>query len=177
MAAGASHAGWHVRQERPTYEGRTLLLVAVDRDEIVGLLDIELEDEPGSLCLRRQPGQGFAWEFSVLPGLWGQGIGTGLVREAERRLGRQGVNYLEWWSMDPRSQDWYERYGMECINRHWRFAVEPDERFTRAARGSRVVYAHLTCPEEDWEKARRLFRVITQPPLEPHLCKGYAHHF
>lgn len=177
LAAQYTHAGWHVYQQRPVYDGENLELVAMDGDKVVGLLDIGLEAEPGSLCLQEGQGQGFAWEFSVLPELWGRGTGTALVREAERRLQERGVRYLEWWSMDPRSQNWYERYGMECIDRHWRFAVEPDEEFTGAARGCQVVYAHLTCREEEWEEVRRKVRVITRTPLEPHLCKGFAHRF
>jgi len=59
-AAGASHAAWHVYQTKPTYDGPAVELVALDAGgEVVGLLDIELEQEPGSLCLRAGPGLGF----------------------------------------------------------------------------------------------------------------------
>jgi len=116
----------------------------------------------------------------VRPYLWANGLGTSLLREAERLLRARDVRYLEWWSMDARSQRWYEDRGMECIDRHWRFAVEPDDELTAQAmrRGAAsLVYSHLTCREEDWPRVQQEFRVIRRPPLEPHLCKGFAHRF
>ncbi len=181
LTAGASHAWWYICQSKPAYDGPSVELVAVDDDdEVVGFLDIEVESSPGNLCLRSEPGQAFAWELGVARDLWGRGVGCALLREAERLLaGCHQVRYVEWWSMDFRSQAWYERRGMELINSHWRFAVEPDEEITAAVkpRGARPVNALLTCSESEWPLVQESFKVITRPPLEPHLCRGYAHRF
>lgn len=96
-----------------------------------------------------------------------------------RLLRDHGVRYVEWWSMDERSQGWYESYGMRCIDRHWRFTVKPDEKVDGVLRehGVTMVNAHLTCSPEDWPGVQQKLRIITKPPLEPCLCRGFAHEF
>ncbi|MFO8060573.1 MAG: GNAT family N-acetyltransferase, partial [Bacillota bacterium] len=165
---------------KPTYEGESIELVAVDtKDEVVGFLDIEIEQRPGSLCLHSEHPRGaFAWEFGVVRRLWGRGLGTRMVRRAEQLLAAQyDVHYVEWWSTDRRSQKWYERYGMECIDTHWRFTVRDVGAADCLDGEVRLVNALLTCPVDTWAKVRGRLDVITTPPLEPRLCRGYAHRF
>src|SRR5690606_528349 len=46
-----SHAWNYCIQERPAYEGHvSTRLVAVDGDRIIGLTDVQYENEPGELC-------------------------------------------------------------------------------------------------------------------------------
>ncbi len=123
--------------------------MADDSGELVGLLDIEIEKQPGQLCLQQVKRAAFCWEFAVRPVRWGEGIGTGLIRRAEHILRtRHQVRYMEWWSMDPGAQRWYEAYGMTCINEHWRFFVRPDKKHTQELFASvQMQSAHLTLPQ------------------------------
>ena len=180
MAAGSSRAWLFLLTKKPTYARSSLELVAISGGEVVGILDIEVENEPGDLCGQNVEGGAFAWEFGVHPEYWGQGIGKALVENAEERLrDEHGVGYMEWWSMDERSGRWYESYGMQCINEHWRFNIESDSEAESvfAARDTRMAYAHLTCSVGDWPEVRKQFSIIERPPLEPRLCRGFAHRF
>ena len=181
LAASRSRAWYHMNVAKPTYKGPSLELVALEEDgRVVGLLDLEIETIPGSLCLRQGPGQAFAWELAVHPGFWGRGLGKRLIREAEALLrAEHGVTYSEWWSMDERSQEWYRRQGMEEINRHMRFhvLVPPDMKEDLSRMGAGPVNLHLTCSEDDWPRLREELEVILAPPLEPRLCVGFAHRF
>lgn len=181
LQTAANSTAWlYLCQEKPTYESEAIELIAVDTaGEVVGFLDIEIEETPGSLCLASQEPRGaFPWEFGVMKTLWGMGLGTRLVREAVRLLQQRGIHYMEWWSMDPRSQAWYERQGMECINAHWRFMIKDSGAGACNTRdGVKRVHAHMTCTLDAWDKVQKDLNVITDPPLEPRLCRGYAHHF
>lgn len=181
LTAGNSTAWLYLYRDKPVYEGESIELVAVDvEDRVVGFLDIEIEETPGSLCLRSEEPRGaFPWEFGVMKPMWGKGLGRRLVRHAERLLsGQWGIHYMEWWSMDPRSQGWYERQGMECIDTHWRFTAEKGGAAeSLAVEGMDLVNAHMTCTPDAWDDAKRELNIITRPPLEPRLCRGYAHHF
>ncbi len=180
-AAGASSAWLYVIRDKPEYGGEALELVSLGEEGgVSGLLDIQVEPQPGELCMREESRAAIAWEFAVLPELWGRGIGSQLLIEAEERLRSDwGVRYVEWWSMDPRAQKWYQRRGMECINAHWRFHVRADESFraTCASIGVEPVNLHLTCSTADWPEVREHLDIIHDPPLQPRLCRGYSHRF
>ncbi|MFO8060897.1 MAG: hypothetical protein R6U70_09640, partial [Bacillota bacterium] len=56
LTAAANSIAWlYLYRDRPTYEGESIELVAADaQDEVVGFLDIEIEQKPGSLCLHSE---------------------------------------------------------------------------------------------------------------------------
>ncbi len=104
----------HRRKER--YERPAVELVAEHDGEIIGVLDAECEEQAGTVCSDR-PGLGaMIWHLAVLPEHRSRGIGTALLREAERRVISQGVRRLEAWTRDDAwVRQWYERRGFACI--------------------------------------------------------------
>jgi ribosomal protein S18 acetylase RimI-like enzyme len=146
---------------------------------IIGLMDIEIENTPGELCLCTEERGGFPWEFSVHPDYWGQGIGTALLEHGRAELRRRGIRRMEFWSMDKRSQEWYERAGMTELERHYQFMFGPEKGDFAALRdvGIALRFAHATCSVEDWPRVQEELQVLYRAPMEPHLTIGYEDRF
>lgn len=184
---------------KPKYGSASVELLAVDESGwgpawagtpglrpglVVGLIDVEIENEPGELGLLTDSRCGFVWEFGLLPAYRRRGLGRGLVVAAAERLEQAGVRRMEFWSMDENAQAVYERLGMKEINRHWRFWLKMASRSQSVLGGQgeapqslRFVQAHATASVEDWPKVVATGQVIETPPLEPHLCRGFDYRF
>jgi len=78
-------------RNRPKYSGKTIELVALARGKIVGFVDIELEEVPGSICYKKFNGNGMLREIGVLPEFRRKSIGTKLLDEGIRRGKQLGM--------------------------------------------------------------------------------------
>lgn len=176
-----SHAwGLPAYQSKPIYRRESVELVVVGGcGTIGGFIDIELETQPGELGGLGDTRCGFVWEFGLVPALRGQGLGRALVQSAEERLLARGIRRMEFWSMDDNAQRFYQALGMREINRHWRFWVRPrrEDLADRRPASFNPEYMHATASLEEWPKVAERWQVVTDPPLEPHLCYGFDHRF
>ena len=73
-----------VRREKEHYANPAIELVAEDDGEIVGLVDVECELEPGTVCEDRPGLGGMIWHLAVHPEHQRRGVATALLVEAER---------------------------------------------------------------------------------------------
>src|SRR6266496_3420257 len=106
-----------VRREKEHYENPSLELVADDGGEIVGLIDVECEETPGTVCSDRPGLAGMIWHVAVHPDHQRRGIATALLREAERRAADRGLVRLEAWTRDDAHvQAWYESRGFAQVD-------------------------------------------------------------
>ena len=103
-----------VRRSKEPYVHPAVELVAERNGEIVGLLDAECEEEPGTICEER-PGLGaMIWHLAIHPDHQRGGIATGLLREAKRRARERGIERFEAWTRDDAAtRSWYESRGFE----------------------------------------------------------------
>lgn len=175
-----SHAWYFVYQVRPKYDRSAIRLVAESDGLIVGFLDIELEDEPGEICFRRDALGGFAWEFGVLPEYRGQGIGRALVEEGARRVRQAGRSHVEYWSMDENAWGFYRHMGMVELERHYQFFFRPsgrlsDVRGLASQLGVNVQFLYGTCDVARWEEVCRELEVLNDKYVDAHLCIGFDH--
>jgi ribosomal protein S18 acetylase RimI-like enzyme len=141
-----------VEREKEHYESPAIELVAEERGEIVGLLDLECETER----LADRPGRGgMIWHLAVHPDHQRRGIASALLDEAERRARERGLERLEAWTRDDAHvQRWYESHGFSLIDGYLHVYLERDD--LRALDGQlgelRLVkaFAHYTgdAPEE-----------------------------
>jgi GNAT superfamily N-acetyltransferase len=117
-----------VLQEKPRHEGRTIELVAHEGDEIVGLIDVELERAPGTVCSERRGLGGMIWSIATHPDHQRDGVATALLDEAERLARDEGIVRFEAWTRDdPHVHAWYESRDFELVESYLHVYVELDE--------------------------------------------------
>lgn len=171
-----SHAWNYCIQERPAYEGYpSTRLVALDGDKLIGLTDVQYENEPGELCFQKDSRGGYVLEFGRLPEYGGQELGKKLMDATVEDAKRLGFRRLEYWSQDRRAQRYYRRLGMKEISRHYRFRFKPpkdvEERMMQDCVG--VEYLYGACVPEEWPLVQEKYDIVRKHPLEPHLCVGF----
>ena len=117
-----------VRREKERYEHPAIELVAERNGEIVGLIDVECEEEPATVCEARPGLGGMIWHVAVHPDHRRRGIATALLREAEAIAKRRGLARFEAWTRDDRHvQAWYESRGFVRVSSYLHVYVELDE--------------------------------------------------
>lgn len=121
----------NVLQEKERYSNPAIELVAVADDQVVGLLDIEYEVEPGSVCSPHPTCSGPAgmiWHLAVHPDWQGRGIGAALLQNAANEARGRGLQRLEAWTRDdPYVQQWYVKQGFEHMHSYWHVYITERE--------------------------------------------------
>jgi GNAT superfamily N-acetyltransferase len=117
-----------VRQSKEHYARGAIELVAERDGEIVGLIDVECETEPGTVCEERPGLGGMIWHLAVHPDHQRRGVATALLHEAEQRAREHGLARLEAWTRDDAAtRAWYEARGFELVHGYLHVYVELDE--------------------------------------------------
>jgi ribosomal protein S18 acetylase RimI-like enzyme len=154
-----------VRQTKEHYRHPAIELVAERAGEIVGLIDVECEELPGTICEDRPGLGGMIWHLAVHPDYQRQGVATELLREAERLARRRGLVRFEAWTRDdPGTQAWYRSRGFELVRSYLHVYVELHEglrdRFPVTDDGLRPVklFAHYV-GDDPGAMRRRFARV------------------
>jgi GNAT superfamily N-acetyltransferase len=149
-----------VHREKDHYPGPPIELVAEIEGQIVGLLDIECEQQPGTVCSPPTPGgpdglAGMIWHLAVHPDHRRRGIASALLREAQGQARRWRIERFEAWTRDdPGVEAWYRALGFRWIKAYWHVYVRSREEIDSAIRcdipGLRPVsvFAHYTGDDE-----------------------------
>jgi GNAT superfamily N-acetyltransferase len=105
-----------VDREKERYERPSVELVAEVDGRIVGLIDVECEEEPGTVCWDRPGLGGMIWHLAVLRDFRRRGIASQLLAAVEDAVRPRGIERLEAWTRDdPWVQRWYESQGFERV--------------------------------------------------------------
>ncbi len=175
-----SHAWNYAIQERPLYEGyESTKLVAVADGKIVGLTDVQYENERGEMCFLKDSRGGYVLEFGRLPEFAGHRIGQRLIDSTIEDAKKKGLRRLEYWTQDRKAQRYYQRIGLAEIGRHYRFRMRAPQEVTDLLKKDTVgvEYLYGACLPEEWPLVKQKFDIICKHPLEPHLCIGYEIRF
>ncbi|MFD1851483.1 GNAT family N-acetyltransferase [Oceanobacillus bengalensis] len=97
----------NVLTQKEKYENPAIELVAVENGEIIGLLDIEYEEEERTVCSRGTGLGGMIWHIAIHPDHRRNGIGKLLLEEAEYLAKEKKLNRFEAWTRDD---DWVNRW-------------------------------------------------------------------
>ena len=117
-----------VRPEKERYGGPSIELVAESVGEVVGLIDVELEREPGAVCSEREGLGGMIWNIGTHPDHQRRGVAAALLEEAERLARAEGLVRFEAWTRDDAHvHAWYESHGFELVDSYLHVYVELDE--------------------------------------------------
>ena len=118
----------NVLREKEKYENPAIELVAIEDGIVVGLLDVEYESEERTVCSRGTGLGGMIWHVAVYPDYRRRGIGTMLLKEAERVAKEKGLNRLEAWTRDDGwVNDWYIRNGFKKVDSYLQVFAEGKE--------------------------------------------------
>ncbi len=116
-----SHYYDDVLIEKPPMQGG-LEMVALDGDDVVGLLDISVD---GAAAMIES--------VAVLPDRCRRGIGTALLERAMTELGNRGVRRIEAWTReDEAANAWYRKRGFEESERYLHVYARGREELGRA---------------------------------------------
>jgi GNAT superfamily N-acetyltransferase len=149
-----------VRQEKERYDNPSIELIAEEDGEIVGLIDVECEQEPGTVCEDRLGLGGMIWHLAVHPDYQRHGVATALLAEAERLAAARGLVRFEAWTRDDAHvQAWYEARGFVQLYSYLHVYVEHGEGLRDlfpVADGIRPIklFAHYVGENRDEVKAR-----------------------
>jgi GNAT superfamily N-acetyltransferase len=162
----------HPHKER--YEGRAIELVAEADGQVVGLIDVECEDEPGTICsapakTAHAGPAGMIWHLGVHPDYRRRGIGRELLAQAARRARALQVQRFEAWTRDDSFvNDWYRAHAFVHVQHYWHvFASSREELATLKPQvaGLRPVAAFAHYLGDDEDLLKRFERV--------HRCNRY----
>jgi len=154
-----------VRTAKETYPNPAIELVAEREGEIVALIDVECEEEPGTVCEDRPGLGGMIWHLAVHPDHRRHGVASMLLKEAERQAARHDLVRFEAWTRDDAgARAWYEARGFDAVSSYLHVYVELEdglrEVFPVTDDGLRPVrvFAHYLGDERDAVR-RRFSRV------------------
>ena len=101
-----------VQPRKTVFENPVIDLVAVDGPLIVGLIEIECETAPGTVCWQKAGLGGMIWNILVHPDYRCQGIAAKLLDFAKKRAVERGILRFEACTRDdPWVLRWYEKNG------------------------------------------------------------------
>lgn len=151
----------NVLREKERYRYPAIELVAELDGTIVGLIDLECEAEPGTVCSNRPGLAAMIWHLAIHPDCRGRGIARALLEEAVARARERGIVRLEAWTRDDADvRRWYERQGFEPVDSYLHVYVDGPEELHAVIR-SQVpklypvfTFAHYTGEEREWVRGR-----------------------
>jgi GNAT superfamily N-acetyltransferase len=150
-----------VEREKEHYERPSIELVAEVDGRIVGLIDVEYEQKPATVCEDRPGLGGMIWHIAVLRDFRRQGIATRLLAAAEAAARPRDIERFEAWTRDdPWVQQWYESHGFVQISSylhvylHGRQEVDGVLRSDVPELKPVLTFAHYLGDERDEIRAR-----------------------
>ncbi len=110
-----------VLTKREVYSNEAICLVAEDDGRIVGLIDAEIENQVGDLCVAGNDIGAVIWHLAVLPEYRRQNVATTLWNEVQKQLIARGIRYCEAWTQeDEPANRWYLKRGFRNIKeKNW----------------------------------------------------------
>ncbi|MGE7602497.1 GNAT family N-acetyltransferase [Peribacillus sp. NPDC097675] len=115
----------NVYPNKEVYENPAIELVAVENNQIVGLLDIEYEIKERTVCSRGTGIGGMIWHIAVHPDFRRKGIGTQLLKAAEIIAITKGLNRFEAWTRDDEwVNNWYVNSGFKKVESYLQVFIE-----------------------------------------------------
>ncbi len=118
-----------IYQNKEIYENPSIELLAIVDDQVIGILDIEYETTPQSICSRYSdlPSDhlaGMIWHLAVHPEHRRKGVATSLLKKALEICKSKKLSRLEAWTRDDQfALDWYSNNNFKHNSSyiHWYF--------------------------------------------------------
>ncbi|MHA1968664.1 MAG: GNAT family N-acetyltransferase [Candidatus Hodarchaeales archaeon] len=113
---------------KPRYETPSIELVGLNETKIVGILDIELEEEAGQLCNNNKQKTGLISVIGVLPNFRRKKIATNLITNAIETISKKhSIHRLELWTReDTGIISWLKWHQFIEIYRYYQVTLTSD---------------------------------------------------
>lgn len=113
---------------KPRYESPSVELVGILDDKIVGILDIEIEQEPGQFCFDENERSSMLAVIGVLSSHRRKGIGTKLIEKGMELIQKNyDVHRIEIWVReDPGTTSWLKQIQFQEIHRFYEIVLTTD---------------------------------------------------
>lgn len=156
-----------VAQEKTRYENPAIELVGVDGGgTIAGLIDVECEETPGTVCSARPGLGGMIWNLGVHPDHRGNGLAASLLARAIDIAKERGIKRFEAWTRDdPEALAWYEARGFKVIDTYLHVYLDHEEAgqvIESDVPGLRFVkvFSHFSQYPARFEEIRKRFKRV-----------------
>ena len=148
-----------VVQSKPTFDGPAIELVAVDRGDVVGVIDVSIQGTASTIET-----------IGVHPDYERRGIATALLDEALRQLPPEAESLDAWTRGDIAANGWYQRSGFREQFRYLHVYARDEEVEAAIERTRRELipvagFFHADASAE--EEMRAVFRRV-------HVCRQYV---
>lgn len=157
---------------KPTYKNPSIELVAIEENKVVGLLDIEIENQPIEVCSSATIRSGIIHHIAVHPEHQRKNIGQKLLKKAEEQLKDYSVHRLEAWTRDDQwVRDWYLKNNFKIFYSYLHVMVDGNQLTLKDPLlkfNMMSGFAHYT--GEDRDKIRKAFP-------KSHECVGFEKKF
>lgn len=118
----------NVLQKKETYAQPAIELVAIADQQVIGLLDIEYEVRPHTVCSRGEGLGGMIWHIAVHPDYQRKGVAHQLLQEAEKRAQEKKLNRLEAWTRDDQwVNNWYINNQFSIVDSYLQVFMDSEE--------------------------------------------------
>ncbi|WP_080844873.1 GNAT family N-acetyltransferase [Cytobacillus gottheilii] len=146
----------NVLKNKEIYNNPAIELVAVEDEQIVGLLDIEYEVQERTVCSRGNGLGGMIWHIAVHPDFQRRGIGTQLLNAAEKTAKIKGLNRFEAWTRnDEWVRNWYIKSGFDDVESYLQVYIDGNKELNGVIKSEISnlfpvqVYAHYVGNEKE----------------------------
>ncbi|MDE5977546.1 MAG: GNAT family N-acetyltransferase [Turicibacter sp.] len=157
-----------VLRKKEIYKHPTIELVAIEDYQVVGLLDVEYEEEPNTICTAHETLGGMIWHLAVHPDYRCKGIGTALLEEAQKRLKDCQITYLEAWMRDDKwVQRWYLNRQFMKLSTYLHVYVNETNGIKSTISGLIPVQSFCQYTGEEREKIKKRYKRV-------HECTGFV---
>ncbi|ASC69079.1 Amino-acid acetyltransferase [Halomicronema hongdechloris C2206] len=123
----------NVLRQKEHYSNPSIELVATLDQHIIGLIDVECETVPGSVCSPPKHSTatgkaGMIWNIAVHPDYRRRGVGTALLKVAIAMAQQSHIQRFEAWTRDDASTlRWYEAQGFQKVDTYLHVYLQDDE--------------------------------------------------
>lgn len=145
-----------IERKKPEYKKSVELVAEEPGKGIVGVLDVEVESEPGEICSNNQEISAQIMTLGVLPEFRGLGIATQMLSHAEVKLSDMGINRLEAWTRDDSTaSNWYTRKGFSPFNQYRHVYLSRNDKLSAMFPKGLTpiqVFLHVTNPDNSLDE-------------------------
>ena len=112
---------------KPIFDNLSLELVAEINGKVVGILDLEKDNNNGSICYSKTGVGAMVWTIAVLPEYRRLGIASKLIVKAMDWAKTKDIDFIEAWTRDDKWViNWYKSIGFKRIHSYWHIYFKGD---------------------------------------------------